>query len=67
MGLRSSGFMSWGSRGRKEGMMENHSKTRIYGKNIEIDGDAARELYSTRAEKSGQVHVDAPTVQRCKY
>lgn len=42
--------------------MENHSKTRIYGKNIETDGDAAKELYSTRAEKSGQVHVDAPTV-----
>jgi len=42
--------------------MEDISKTRIYGKNIEIDSSAVKKLYNDRSERNGSRPVDAPTV-----
>ena len=42
--------------------MEDVSKTRIYGGNVEIDGSQVKKLYNGRSEKNGNRPVDAPTV-----
>ena len=43
-------------------VMEASSQTRIYGEAVEIDSDAVKKLYNTRAENKRNKHVDAPTV-----
>lgn len=42
--------------------MGNIPETRIYGKNVDIDSNAVKNLYSARSEKNGDRPVDAPTV-----
>ncbi len=43
-------------------VMEDVSKTRIYGENVDIDGSQVKKLYNNRSERNGNRPVDAPTV-----
>lgn len=42
--------------------MEDISQTRIYGKAVDIDSGAVKQLYNDRSERNGSKPVDAPTV-----